>query len=190
MKTAKLILIAAITVASTTFAQAQTMKKTINSEKSAIDWTGKKVLGTHMGTINFSNGYLEMDGDKLVGGMFTVDMSTITVTDLKPGDGKEKLEGHLSSDDFFGVATHPTATLVIKSATKTPDGHVAKGDLTIKGHTEPVTFDMDMGADFASTSLKVDRTKYGVRYGSGSFFDNLGDNTISDDFELNITLKF
>jgi len=183
----KSALILTVAVGATAFTS--TMNKKINIEESTIVWTGKKVLGSHTGTIGLKEGNLEMDGDNLIGGMFVVDMTSINVTDQE-GENKAKLEGHLKSNDFFGVEEHPTATLVINSATKNADGFIVKGDITIKGHTEKIEFDLDMGKDFAATSLKIDRTKFGVRYGSGSFFDNLGDNTISDKFELDVTLKF
>ena len=94
MKTVKTLLIAAVVFGATTVAtNAQTTKKTINVDESTITWTGKKVLGSHTGNINFKEGTLEMDGETLTGGMFTVDMSSINVTDLKAGEGKEKLEG-------------------------------------------------------------------------------------------------
>ncbi|RDK83271.1 YceI family protein [Marinirhabdus gelatinilytica] len=189
MKTIKSLAIIAVVVTASAFTNSVPMKKKIDVKESTIEWKGKKVLGSHTGTIQLKDGYLEMDGDQLVGGMFTVDMTTINVTDLE-GDNKAKLEGHLKSDDFFGVANHPTATLNITSATKNSDGYVVSGDITIKGTTEEITFDMDMTDEMATTSIKIDRTKFGVRYGSGSFFDNLGDNTISDKFELDVTLKF
>lgn len=185
--TLKLVLILAVTFSTASFTN--TMKKTIKAESSKIEWTGKKVLGSHTGTIDFKEGYLEMDGETITGGQFVVDMTTIEVTDLT-GENKGKLEGHLNSDDFFGVNNHSTATLNIKNATKTASGYNVVGDLTIKGHTEPISFDLSMNGNTATTSFKIDRTKYGIRYGSGSFFDNLGDNTISDNFTLDVTLKF
>lgn len=189
MKTiSKTILI--ITVALTTAAFTSTLMKKINIETSYITWKGKKVLGSHTGTIDLKEGYLEMDGDKLTGGMFVVDMTTIAVTDLKAGEGKEKLEGHLKSDDFFGIANYQTSTLVFTTIQKNNTGYSITADLTIKEETHPITFDLVMNTGAATAALKVDRTKYGVRYGSGSFFDNLGDNTISDTFELMVTLKF
>ena len=108
-------------------------------------------------------------------------------------DGKSKanLDGHLKSDDFFGVEKFPTATLVIKSLGEKGNGvYAVTADLTIKGKTESIKFDLTVGKNTAETSLKVDRTKYGIQYGSGSFFDNLGDKTISDEFELKVKLVF
>jgi len=58
-----------------------------------------------------------MEDGKLIGGEFTADMTSINVTDLE-GDSKEKLTGHLRSDDFFGVETHKTAKFVITTVAK------------------------------------------------------------------------
>lgn len=190
MKTVKSILAAAVIIASSAVTQAQTTKKSIDTNESNIEWTGKKVLGSHNGTIAFKEGILEMDGETLIGGNFTVDMTSINVTDLKSGKGKEDLEGHLKSEDFFGVSKHTTATLKFTKVQKMSDGYEVEANLTIKGKTEPISFELMMKDGAASTSLKVDRTKYDVRYGSGSFFDGLGDKTISDKFILDVTLKF
>ncbi len=164
-------------------------KKTLNAKQSKIEWEGEKLTGSHEGTIMFKDGYLEMDGENITGGEFTVDMTSINVTDIE-GDGKKQLEGHLKSDDFFGVANHPTAKLVIKNATKKGDSYGVIADLTIKGTTHSVTFDLEMNGDTATTEFTVDRTKYDIKYGSGSFFEGLGDKVIYDEFELDVTLKF
>lgn len=174
-------------IVSSSFTNPVKEKKTV--QESTINWVGKKVTGKHMGTIDLKEGYLEMEGDNIVGGTFVIDMTSITVTDLS-GEYKEKLEGHLNSDDFFGVNNHPTATLVVNSAEKNGDTYTINGNITIKGVTEPITFDLNKNGNTATSSFKIDRTKFGIRYGSGSFFDNLGDKTIYDDFELDITLKF
>jgi len=164
-------------------------KKKINVEASKITWTGEKLTGSHEGTINLKDGYFEMEGGKLVGGEFTADMTSIDVTDLE-GDSKNKLQGHLNSDDFFGVKKHPTATFVINTAAEKSSGvYGISGDLTIKGKTNPIAFDLKMKGNTATTKLVIDRTKYDIRYGSGSFFDDLGDKTIYDEFTLDIMLK-
>ncbi|SDS62931.1 YceI family protein [Gramella sp. MAR_2010_147] len=172
-----------------TFAFTNT-KKEVKVESSTITWTGEKVTGSHNGTIELESGHLMMEDEKIVGGEFVMDMTSITVTDLS-GENKGKLEGHLKSEDFFGVDNHPTAKLVITSAASKGDGKYGiVGDLTIKDETHPITFDLEMSGDSAMTHLTIDRSKYNVRYGSGSFFDNLGDKTIYDNFELDINLKF
>lgn len=178
-----------LTVAISTLAFTNAIKK-VNITESTIEWKGKKVFGSHTGTIDLKSGHLEMEGNELTGGMFVVDMTSINVTDLKAGEGKEKLEGHLKSGDFFGVEEHPTATLEFTKVQKMSGGYEVEGTMTIKGNSNPVEFDLEMNGNTATASFKIDRSKYNVRYGSGSFFDSLGDNTISDKFELKVSLKF
>lgn len=170
-------------------AVAQTGKK-VDASKSTINWVGKKVTGSHEGTITLKEGTLIFKGKKLVGGNFTVDMTTINTTDLE-GKGKANLDGHLKSDDFFGVEKFPTATLVFKSIGEKGNGvYSVTADLKIKGKTESIKFDITVGKNTAETTLKVDRTKYDIKYGSGSFFSDLGDKTIYDDFDLTVKLVF
>lgn len=188
MKNFKSIALALVALVTFT-ATAQTSKK-VDASKSTINWVGKKVTGAHEGTITLKEGALIFKGKKVVGGNFTVDMTTINTTDLD-GKGKANLDGHLKSDDFFGVEKFPTATLVIKSlGEKGNDLYAVTADLTIKGKTESIKFDLVVAGNTATTTLKVDRTKYGIQYGSGSFFDNLGDKTINDEFELKVKLVF
>ncbi len=165
-------------------------KKQVNTETSTVTWKAYKVTGSHTGTISLKAGMLEFNGDKLAGGEFTVDMTTINTTDLT-GDYKAKLDGHLHSDDFFSTKSNPTSTLVftnVKSSGK--NSYEVTGDLTIKGITKPVTFDVSIYGSKATATLKVDRAAYNVQYGSGSFFDNLGDKTIYDEFDLVVDLEF
>ena len=142
-------------------------------------------------TIGLQSGALVFDGKVLKGGTFTVDMTTINTTDLKPGQGKESLDGHLKAEDFFGVEKHKTANLVFKTISGKGNGlYTVTADLTIKGITKPITFDITVKGKTATTILKVDRTKYDIKYNSGNFFQNLGDKTINDEFELTVALKF
>ena len=190
MKNFKTIAIALLVAVSTTAVTAQTKK--VDVSKSKISWIGKKVTGQHSGTVTLKDGALVFEGKKLKGGTFTVDMNSIAVTDLTADQGKEKLEGHLKADDFFGVAKYPTAKLVFKTiaAGKTAGTYTVTADLTIKDKTNPVTFDIAVKGNMATTSFSVDRTKYDIKYGSGSFFDGLGDKTINDNFDLTVSLQF
>ena len=165
-------------------------KKEIKTEESTVTWKAYKVAGEHEGTVNLKEGHLTFDGAKLTGGEFVVDMPTLVATDLD-GEMKGKLEGHLKSDDFFGVETHPTAKLVITSVEPFNDkSNSVTGDLTIKGITKPITFVISFFENKATATLQVDRAKYDVRYGSGSFFENLGDKTIYDEFDLVVDLAY
>ena len=111
-------------------------------------------------------------------------------TDLS-GEYKGKLEGHLKADDFFGVAKFPISTLEItKAKHKEGNTYECTAAITIKGKTEIITFNTDINKDNAVAKIKIDRTKFDIKYGSGSFFKGLGDNMIYDEFDLNITLSF
>ena len=189
MKNLKTIAIALLVTFGTATLTAQTKK--VDAAKSSITWLGKKVTGQHEGTVNLKEGALVFKGKNLVGGNFTVDMTSMTTTDLKAGQGKEKLDGHLKSEDFFGTEKFPTSTLVFKTiAAKSTGVYTVTADLTVKGITNPVTFDITTTETTATTTLKINRTKYDIKYGSGSFFDNLGNKVIYDDFDLSVTLKF
>ena len=163
----------------------------VDTDKSSVDWKGYKVTGQHAGTIAIADGIVMMDGDKLTGGEFTLDMTSIAVTDLT-GEMQGKLEGHLKSDDFFGVQTFPKAMLKITKVKAKSDGYHVTADLTIKGITEPIEFTANVmekdGVMHAMSDIKIDRSKYNVRYGSNSFFDNLGDKAIYDEFDLTVNL--
>lgn len=166
------------------------MKKEIKIENSKVVWKGYKVTGSHEGTITLKSGFLTFTEGKLTDGAFTINMTTITNTDLE-GEYKGKLEGHLKSDDFFGVEKNPTATLVFKKVKSTgKNSYKVTGDLTIKGITNTVTFNLSVYGNKANASLKIDRTKFDVRYGSTSFFDNLKDKAIYDEFDLVADLQF
>jgi len=165
-------------------------KKEVKTETSEVIWKGHKVTGSHHGTIAIKSGALVFEEDKLVGGEFVIDMQSITVTDLE-GDYKGKLEGHLKSDDFFGVENHPTSNLVFNTVTQTgKNAYEVTGDLTIKEKTNPIVFTISIYGNKASAALKIDRSKYDVRYGSTSFFDGLKDKAIYDEFDLVADLEF
>ncbi|MCG2459637.1 YceI family protein [Flavobacteriaceae bacterium F89] len=166
------------------------IKKSVSTEKSTVTWKGYKVTGSHYGTIDLKAGHLVFDGDQLIGGDFSVDMTTLVSHDLQ-GEDKGKLEGHLKSDDFFGTETYPSANLVFTNVEATgKNSYKITGDLTVKGKTHPVTFDLSVYGSKATANVKIDRSRYDVRYGSGSFFDDLGDKTIYDEFDLVVDLVF
>ena len=164
-------------------------KSTINTENSTVEWVGKKIGGQHEGLINIKDGSLELNNDQLVGGYFTLDMKSITCTDLEDEGYNKKLVGHLNSDDFFGVDQFPEATFEITTATKFVESEASiTGMLTIKGKSESITFDVIRNENIYTATINVDRSKFNVRYGSASFFDSLGDNVIDDIFILDISL--
>lgn len=166
------------------------MKKEIKTQESNVIWKGKKLAGSHTGTIDLKEGYFTMENNEPTGGEFIMDMTSIKVTDLS-GKNRQQLEDHLKNEDFFSVDKYPTAKLVVKNVVKQEDEtYGVSGDLSVKEKTNPITFEQQIKEDSALAKVVIDRSKFDVRYGSGSFFSNLGDNTIHDNFELDVNLKF
>ncbi len=172
-------------------ALAQTYK--LNPAKSKIEWLGKKVTGQHNGSLQVKSGSVILDQGQIKSGDFVIDMQSIKVLDIQDPEPNGKLTNHLKSDDFFSVASHPESQFKITSAKSSAPGKVdVTGDLTIKGITHPVTIPATLKQEgdklTAKGEVKVDRTLYNVKYGSGKFFQGLGDKLISDDFELKLDL--
>ena len=185
LKTILLVTVAAMMLSA--FALKDTGFK-VDTEKSKITWVGKKVTGQHNGTIQLAEGSFTMKGKKVAGGSFTIDMTT-----LKDAEANARLETHLKSDDFFSTEKFPKATFVTsKVESKGGDQYLVKGDLTIKGITNPIEFPATInvanGQITAKANIVVDRTKFDIKFRSGNFFENLGDKAIEDNFELGVEL--
>ncbi len=156
---------------------------------SIVKWEAKKVTGQHNGTISFSNGSISANNATIAGGTLVIDMKTIVDVDLTDAGYNKKLIGHLSSEDFFAVDKFPEATLVVKKAVAVAgDDFKISGDLTIKGVTNPIEFSakVKLVGDKLNAEgvMTINRAKFGVKYGSSSFFQGLGDKVIYDDFTL------
>ena len=165
----------------------------VDATQSKVNWTGKKVTGQHHGTINISDGKLEVENNVLKAGSFALDTRSIVVTDIKDAGSNAKLLGHLKSEDFFAVEKFPAANFVTTAITNKGNGNYeVTGNLTIKGITNPISFPatITVAGDklTAKAAVKVDRTKYNIKYGSKSFFEGIGDKAIYDDFDLDIEL--
>jgi polyisoprenoid-binding protein YceI len=178
----------------TTKAAIQTYQ--VQPQLSTLGWVGKKVGGQHNGTVALKDGSVQVKGNQLTGGTFTFDMTSIKVDDLKDAEWNGKLVSHLKADDFFGVEKNPTATFVItkvQAIKADAQGNNAQisGNLTIKGKTNPVTFPAKVGVKdgvaSASGVATVDRTKYGVQYGS-TLFGAAADKAIDDNFTLSFNV--
>lgn len=161
----------------------------VNTEKSSIKWMGKKIGTKHEGTVHIKSGSLELQDNMITAANIVIDMTSITNSDLENENYNQKLVGHLKSDDFFGVEKYPTAQFVLRQSSKFSNGMATlTGDITIKGKTESVSFEVHKGGNEYAANIALDRSKFDVRYGSGSFFDNLGDSAIDDLFTLDIRL--
>ncbi len=166
----------------------ENQKFVIVSTQSNIDWVGKKVTGAHNGTIAVKEGELILTGGNLTGGKFVIDTTSIKILDVTDPATNAQFFGHLASDDFFSIEKHPEATLEITSIS----GNQVEGDLTIKGITHPVSFDVAVNVNgdglSATGKLVIDRTKYEMKFRSGNFFKDLGDTLIYNDFDLDVSV--
>ena len=162
----------------------------VNTEMSTVKWKGEKVTGFHEGVINIKTANLTFDNDELTGGEVIIDMLTINCTDLS-GPYKNKLEEHLNSDDFFNVKDYPLSTLKITECTKLNNNkYNVVANLTIKGVTEKIEFETELKNNVATAEINIDRTKFDIKYSSGSFFKNLGDKMIYDDFSISVNINY
>jgi polyisoprenoid-binding protein YceI len=165
----------------------------VDTKNSKVVWNAKKVTGTHAGVVPLNSGSLILDGDKLKGGTFVLDVKDLTVTDVKDAEMNGKLTGHLKNADFFAVEAHPQAKFVITSvASKGAGAYDVTGKLTIKGITNELKFPATVKSDgkkvTADAKITVDRTKYDIKFRSSNFFQNLGDKAIDNDFTLDVSL--
>ncbi|MDP6821386.1 MAG: YceI family protein [Candidatus Marinimicrobia bacterium] len=162
---------------------------TVNVDSSTIKWTGKEITtDSHYGTLGLKQGAVEVSTAGIVSGNVVVDMNSIQCLDMT-GRGKTKLEGHLRSDDFFGVQSYPEAALNFTSLSAETSGEIHfAGDLTIKNITHPITFSgliHQSGNNYSATiNFSFDRTLYDVKYRSGKYFKDLGDKLILDDIDI------
>jgi len=169
----------------------------VDPAASSLNWTAKKFGGQHNGTVKLTKGTLNLDGTKLTGGSFVMDMTSIKDVDITNEDFNNKLIGHLKSEDFFSVEKNPTSTFIITKATPLAQAKAGEpnysvtGNLTIKGNTNPITFPATIkvngAAAEATAKIDIDRTKYDIKYRSG-LIGTAADKIIDDTFTLEVKL--
>ncbi len=170
----------------------------VNVDYSVINWTGRKVTGEHSGTLKLADGWVIMQEDSIIGGKFIFDMSSIQNTDIESPEWKEKLEQHLMNDDFFFVDSFPHSILEIKNHLQFVGDNYEKidqivADLTIRGITHEINFPLEINQDqsifFTKGTIDINRTLFNIHYKSGTFFEDLGDRMIYDDFTVQFSLQ-
>lgn len=179
-------------------ASANAVNFSIDHAASKLVWTGRNVVvgKAHTGTIDISAGTLSVEGDAITAGDFTIDMNSIANTDIENPEYNAKLVGHLKDTSFFAVADYPQATFVVTGVEAVTGEagvtHHVSGNLTLRGVTKgikiPANVSITEGAVNATADFVIDRSLWEVKYGSGSFFEGLGDNLIEDNIELSLTL--
>lgn len=180
-------------------------KYSLVAEESQINWRGTKPTGEHHGYINFSDGILMLDENKITGGRFVIDMNSIVDEDLEDEEMNAKLTGHLKSEDFFHVEEYPEGvfelTSVKKSSINTSESddsnmeYEITGNLTLRGVTKSITFPANIeisenNITAQSNEFSLDRTLWNVNFQSKKVFAELKDKFIHDDMHIKLNLKF
>ena len=170
----------------------------VDTSASVLNWLGKKVTGQHTGTIKIAKGEIGMDNGKVVSGSFDIDMKTIVDLDLTDKEFNNKLITHLKSEDFFTAEKFPFSKFEITKVEPLSDpakpeyNHTVSGNLTIKGISKGISFPAGLkfenGTLTAIADFDIDRTEWDLKYGSGKFFENLGDKMINDKFNISFKL--
>ncbi len=170
----------------------------VDTKASKINWIGKKVTGQHDGTVAVKEGVLVISDGKFESAKFDIDMTSIVVEDIKDANQNKSLVEHLKNEDFFSAEKFPTAVLVItrtvenRAKNDTDPNYICFGNLNIKGINQPISFPARVnvvGDKINGTAnIRIDRTKWDIKYKSGTIFPELADKAISDEIEFNITL--
>lgn len=162
----------------------------VNTSESTVTWKGTKPTGdSHSGTVAIKEGKIAVNDNILTAGNFVLDLTQMNVTDEgMDAESKAKLIGHLTTADFFEVEKYPSASFEVTAST----ADSLTGNLTIKDVTKSITvpyfMQSDEGMATANASFSIDRTKWGITFNSGNFFENLGDYLINDAVEFNVKL--
>lgn len=177
--------------------------KTVALDSGAtVAWRGFKtyVQSEHLGTVNVQEGTFEVADGKLVGGTITIDMNSITCTDIEDEGKRGYLEGHLKSQDFFFVDSFPTAVFEIVEVLDPSEAtkySTVTGNLTLRGTTNSITFPADVvvgdeGVKFMAPTFSIDRTLWGAKFhdrDDATIAESLKDDLIDHSIELTIKVK-
>jgi polyisoprenoid-binding protein YceI len=187
------VTVLAITLVSFNNFTTETYNADIN--ESIVEWAASRTGKTHNGSVNIKDGMLTFENGQLIGGDFTLNMTSIKVLDI-PASSKmnTKLVDHLNSSDFFSIENHPTGKFMITGSESQNGKTLVKGNLTIKDISHDVSFlatikNAGDAVEMTSDEFSIDRTKWDVKFRSGKFFDNLKDKLIYDDITISVKVK-
>lgn len=160
----------------------------VNVDNSTLNWKGYKPTGTHNGTITLASGNIFLKNNKITGGNFVADMSTI-----KESEDNSKLENHLKSEDFFEIVVFPIAKFEITEITNKGEKIQVTGNITIKGITKQIAFPAALLVNedslvLTSDTFQINRADFNVKFKSKSFFNDLKDKFVNDEFDFQVTI--
>lgn len=162
----------------------------VSATESTVQWFGEKITGwSHKGLVGIQQGSFNVENKRITAGEFVIDMNSLSEVESVMDEKKQSdLIEHLKSPDFFNVDSFPTANFAVVSA----DENNVTANLTIKGITKSITlpynFHVDGDKAHITAEFTINRADWNVRYGSGTFFENLGDDLIKDDIKFKVSL--
>ena len=173
-------------------------KYIIDNEKSIIEWKGRNMNSFHTGSVKITNGEIVVRNGKY-SGKVNIDMESLTNFDLEGDELQPVLISHLKSDDFFLTKLFPNAAFEILDASPVETPFLSAPNFEVKGNLElrGIKLNQDFIAtvtEITSTSILVeahfdiDRTRWGIIYGSTRFFEHLGMHLVFDLISIQIKL--
>jgi len=171
----------------------------IDTKESCVQWTGKNLINSHSGEIAIESGHLEIQGGNLVDLELIIDFKSITCSDITNTEVHDTLIQHLESDDFFYTDRFPTGKFQLTGSDtqgSLNDGSLnlqVEGDLSMRGQTKAISLQATAGVTddlrpVAQASTSIDRTHWGMRYGSGKFFSRLAGHLVNDHIDLQLKI--
>lgn len=165
----------------------------VDITRSEIGWSAKSVSDTHYGKIQLKQAEVKLQGAQVVSIQVTANMATISVADITDPGHNQDFVRHVTTEDFFEVEKFPEANFISTEVKATEDGQwQIRGDLTIKGVTKPVSFVAKAvpGGGALQATLPIDRTAYGIIYGSSGQRGSEKDWFIYDEFLITVNLRY
>ena len=157
----------------------------IDKNESTFNWIGYGEIGDFQqtGTISALSGTMTFDQENLKNVEIIMDMETISGRD-------RSITEHLKNEDFFFVKKYPKAFLKMISF----EGCLMTVELNIKGVAQQTSFNVSIEQNEAHLKatgvISIDRTKFGIKYNSSTYFQDLGSYAIKNNFDLKFDLKF
>ncbi|MFP4845072.1 YceI family protein [Winogradskyella sp. PE311] len=161
--------------------------KSIDTKKSTLEWTGKAAFNAYAlsGTLKAKSGEILIENDSIKTLKIVIDMKSLN-------HENKDLKSHLRGKDFFEVKTYTKAIFLLEDAVRIQNRTAKlRGKLTIKDITKTETFTIKLDEVYSELTfdITIDRTDYGVKFNSPSFFKKMKENAIADDFKLKGSLK-
>jgi polyisoprenoid-binding protein YceI len=182
------ILVTAVVFLTMSFVSQVKKKLKVDIKNSTIEWKGFKPTGSHNGTINLASGSLVLEGATLIGGSFSVDMSTI-----EDSEDNKRLEGHLRSEDFFEIEKYAFSKFEITNCNTNDGKSFITGNMTIKDVTKEISFEGTISQTDSTVTLKsemfqINRADFNVKFKSKTFFNDLKEKYINDEFDMQVII--